>query len=189
VSWLKRDDQRCIHPKIGELTDREYRALDALHEYCARTRNDGCYQLADLRRAVYLTPAGPRSPSRLMNAKWLRLRLVDQLTDDEYQIHDWSEYQPKDPTGAERKRLERERKATQDPDTLTGQSQDTSQDNHGTRHSDVTPSRARVPVPSRPKEQTQGPLLARPDDATEREPTAQDYDIFKTLEPELRNIP
>lgn len=149
MSWLRIDDQRCLHPKVGELSDREYRALDALYEYCARTNNSGYYHEADLRHAVYVTPTGPRSPTRKTNEKWLQIGLVDEVAGGLYRVHDWDDYQPKDPTGAQRKRLERERKQGSPQDSVTGQSQD----NDVTGHAKNRDSRARGPVPSRPKEE------------------------------------
>lgn len=161
MSWLKRDDQRCLHPKIGALTDREYRAFDALNEYCGRVRNQGIFHADDVRHAMYATPKGARSVTRRELARFVEHRLVDQLSTetqpsydrdatetqpkpDLHKIHDWDQYQPKDPTGAARKRLERERNQTQRPETVTRQSPD----NPRTSHAQVTPSRARVPVPS-----------------------------------------
>jgi hypothetical protein len=117
-----------------------------------------------------------------MNEKWTRLRLVDELDRDVYQIHDWDNYQPKDPTGAERKRLERERKQAETQDKVT----ELSQDNHATRHSDVTPSRARVPVPSRPitTSQSVNPLLDQSEN--EERPTDGHSTNGRTAEEQAR---
>ena len=101
MPWLREDDSELLNPKIGKLTDSEYRALHALRQFCARARRDGQFALADLPFSAYLTRTTPKVVTRQQLDTFVRLGLVEAAGDD-YTIHDWQDYNPKDPTAAER---------------------------------------------------------------------------------------
>lgn len=110
MSWLRRDDQRCLNRKIGQLNDREYRALDALHEYVARKKSGGNFELFELKHAVFVTPSGPRRVTESHLETFISAGLVD-IDGEGFKVHDWDVYQPKDPTAADRMQRYRERNA------------------------------------------------------------------------------
>lgn len=104
MAWLRIDDAAMINHKLGSLTDREFRALVALWAYCARSKNGGKFSLSDLDFSTYYSG---RKQCRTLSGdikKYLHLGLVDHLEDGKntYQVHDWHEFQPTDPTAAER---------------------------------------------------------------------------------------
>lgn len=111
MAWLRIDDQRCLNRKIGMLTDGEYRALDGLYSYLTRARVGGEFTLSELPFALYITPSGPKRVTRRHLEKFLKARLIDK-TETGYKAHDWDEYQPKDPTAADRMRRHRARNNT-----------------------------------------------------------------------------
>lgn len=162
MAWLRHDDQRCLNRKIGQLTDVEYRALDGLHEYCARARNGGNFARTDLHFALYVTPRGPRHVTQKHLNSFVKHGLVD-LTEEGFKVHDWDVYQPKDPTAAERMQRHRDRNA----------------DRNGTVTDAVTPASpdrdSRARGPSRPVPNTKTPSpnpavdVADPEDASRRE--------------------
>lgn len=108
MSWLRIDDSMPLNGKVGELTDAEYRALVALWAYCSRKRNGGEFDREELRHAIYTTPRGPRAVKDIQLDRFLQLGLVNS-TNGVCAVNDWSKYQPKDPTAAERMRRHRER--------------------------------------------------------------------------------
>lgn len=95
--------------KVGDLSDSEFRSLLALWSFCSRSKNDGEFDLDQLRHAAFATPRGPRVVRAEHVARFVELGLVN--TDDGivFSVNDWRSYQPKDPTSAERKRRFRER--------------------------------------------------------------------------------
>lgn len=109
MSWLRIDDSISINGKLGSLTDAEFRALLALWSYCARRKNSGEFSLDEIRHAMYATPRGPKSVRPIHVSRFVDLGLVN--TDDgvAFAVNDWSTYQPRDPSAAERMRRYRER--------------------------------------------------------------------------------
>jgi hypothetical protein len=91
--------------KVGELDCRQKVALLALWSWCSRQRSGGVFKLSDLPYCVYMDANKPRHVLDTELREFVRLALVDPLPDGEtFQVHDWSEYQPKDMTAAERMR-------------------------------------------------------------------------------------
>lgn len=92
MSWLRIDDAFADHPKIGQLTDREFRVWMKTLCYCARYKDP----------TVDATTIGSVAglDSRKIN-RFAELGLLDDLGASRV-IHDWQVYAPKDPTGAER---------------------------------------------------------------------------------------
>lgn len=108
MSWLRIDDQFSMNGKVGELSDAELRALLALWAYCSRRKNGGAFYDRELKHAIYTTPRGARSVTPRHLARFCELSLV--IPDgDVYFVNDWSSYQPKDPTAADRMRAHRKR--------------------------------------------------------------------------------
>lgn len=91
MSWLRIDDGYDTHPKLFDLTEQQRWRWTRVLIHCARHRTDGFVSGATLRE-LGLTRALP---------KLLEVKLLDQ-TPDGYTVHDWHDFNPKDPTKAER---------------------------------------------------------------------------------------
>lgn len=89
MAWLRIDDGFATHPKIASLTDREFRVWMRLMCYCGR-HQDPTVDTVTRQEVVGLTQSVVR-----------RFVEVD-LVDSDGTIHDWSVYQPRDSTGADR---------------------------------------------------------------------------------------
>lgn len=110
MSWLRIDDQMLINQKVGHLSDTEFRSLIALWSHCARKKNGGgTFSLDELRFAIYTTPRGPKSVRPVQVSRFVELGLVTTDDGERFTVNDWSKYQPKDPTAADRMRAYRER--------------------------------------------------------------------------------
>lgn len=92
MSWLRLDDGFAQHPKVADLSDREFRAWVKLLLYCARYRTGGD-----------ITPAALRELGigKATKDAFLDVGLLD-IDDGELSVHDWSSYNPSDPSNAER---------------------------------------------------------------------------------------
>jgi hypothetical protein len=127
VSWLRIDDGFAQNPKLEGWTAAQKWALIELFCYCARHKTDG-YVPADLSllpRAVTTGLLGLAESSGI----------IDRDAHGHLVIHDWSVYNPPDPTAADRMKRMRERNANRNGDR------------NKTRNETVS-SRARDPVPS-----------------------------------------
>lgn len=156
MSWHRTDDSASLHPKLGKLADDEARALAwGLWLYCARNRTEGTFTLDDLPHMAYLTPKGPRAVTTQMIRRFTQLRLVDDHGNGTLSIHDFRDYNPKDPTAADRMKKHRaEQRAREQAET---QQHDRNNDRNNDRNDNVTqpvthtvtkPSpRARAPRP------------------------------------------
>lgn len=112
MSWLRLDDSAVINPKIGQLTDRQFRALIALWSYCARRGNGGRFRISELQHMIIATPRGS---SHVDHASIMAMITAGLVTRPRgyagvLEVKDWAQYQPKDPTAAERMRRYRARK-------------------------------------------------------------------------------
>lgn len=123
MSWLREDSGEVLDDRIGDLQDREYRALHALRQYVAREANEtGMLHEKRANRAVFSTPRGMRTCTATILGRLIQLGLVvhvETLT-DEYldvlgvtrpegpgwlRISQWEKYNPpRDRTRAERQR-------------------------------------------------------------------------------------
>lgn len=94
MTWLRIDDKMLRHPKILELTDREFRVYMRALCYCAEYGTAG-----------KLTPRAARDVgiTILFARKLVKIRLLDDLGNGAAQIHDWDIYNPGDPTAKQRK--------------------------------------------------------------------------------------
>lgn len=129
MSWVRVDDGFTSNAKIVQLSDRDFRVWMRLLCHCARTRDPSVDKVA-LNEVAGLTKASV--------GRFAALVLLDPVGDD-FEVHDWPQYQPKDSTGADRQAAWRARKAVTDTVTKTVTSAVT-----GT----VTPlARTREPVP------------------------------------------
>jgi hypothetical protein len=112
MSWLRVDDAAGLSPKLARLTDNELRALVfGVWSYCCRNpKTDGTFTLDDLPAMVYLTPDGPATVTTEQAAVFARFGLTDPRKDGRtFEVHDWHQYRPKDPTAADRMRRYRSR--------------------------------------------------------------------------------
>ena len=117
MTWIKLDDGAATHPKLMALTPTERWAWIELLCYCARYRTDGNVP-------PNIVTACPSMSSKCLR-KLVDLHLLDDLPDGSIRIHDWAEYNPKDPTAADRMRRYRDRtenaaeQGKSEPDTVT----------------------------------------------------------------------
>lgn len=98
MSWLRLDDGYDTHPKMLELTEVERWRWTRLLLYCARHRTEG-----RVRRSVLSDVNLTRSLQKLV-----RLHLLAPDEDEGvYVVTSWEEFNPRDPTAAERMRRHR----------------------------------------------------------------------------------
>ena len=101
MSWLRIGDEFASHPKIAQLTDREFRVWMRTLCFCAR------YQDPTIDEVALIEVPGL---TKTIVTKLGTLGLID-VVGDKFEIHDWAGYQPKDATGAERQAKWRARHA------------------------------------------------------------------------------
>lgn len=92
MSWLRVDDRFASHPKISQLSDREFRVWVKLLCFCAAYQDPTVDKVA-LDEVPGLTKA-------IIN-RFGTAGLLD-VVGDCFEIHNWEKFQPKDATGAER---------------------------------------------------------------------------------------
>lgn len=128
--WGKQYAHMLNHPKYLRATVEERSAwhslflvaLNSPREDMLGTRDEVIAILGNLGHGA---AAGDRLDSLV------RLKLVD-VRRGQFRIHDWSEYQPDDPTGAKRKAAERAKSNGKRPRTVTRHSADSPQTVNGT---------------------------------------------------------
>lgn len=102
MAWLRIDDKFPSHPKVAQLSDREFRVHLRVLCYCALYDTRGRLPESVWAEVVGLT--------RAMGRKFLALGLWDE--DDAtgaLAVHDFEFYNPKDPAHAARQKRYRER--------------------------------------------------------------------------------
>lgn len=92
MSWLRVDDGFADHPKIGKLTDLEFRVWMRTLCYCARYRDPTVDES---------TVAAVSGLDKKKVEKFTGLGLLDP-EGESCVVHDWLTYAPKDPTNADR---------------------------------------------------------------------------------------
>jgi hypothetical protein len=102
MSWLRIDDGYDTHPKLLELTEQQRWRWTRVLIHCARHQTQGHVKPAVLRELGL---------GRTV-AKLLQLGLLETNGDAGYLVHDWSTFNPKDPTKAERQARWRASRAT-----------------------------------------------------------------------------
>lgn len=102
MAWLRVDDRFASHPKVAQLSDKEFRVWMRTLCFCAAYQDPSVDRIA-LSEVTGLTKA--------MVMKFSDLGLLDP-SDVGHEIHDWQHYQPKDATGAERQAKWRARNAS-----------------------------------------------------------------------------
>ena len=108
MAWLRIDDTAPINRKRGQLTGQEKASLEAVWAYCARTKNGGIFTLDDLEYCAHVTAGKLQKTTPRELKTFVEAGLVDAHEDGiTFSVHDWNEYQPKDPTAAERKQRSR----------------------------------------------------------------------------------
>ncbi len=100
MTWLRMDDGFAFHPKIGKLTDKEFRVWVRVLCHCARYE-DPTVDEATIGEVRDLTDA------RI--SRYVQLGLLDK-SGHAHEIHDWVKYLPKDKSGAERQAAWRARR-------------------------------------------------------------------------------
>lgn len=108
MSWARIDDSFTEHPKVLALTDREFRVHMRAICYAARFRTNGVIPTSSL-------PA--MGATEKVKRRLLQLGLWEN-GGSELLIHDFEDYNPRDPTGALRKRRERQKKEPNDEPPL-----------------------------------------------------------------------
>lgn len=151
MSWLRVDDGFAEHPKLEALTDRQFRLWAKLLGRCARYRTDGH------------VPAGILVGIRVKPGdldRFTALGLLDSSNGSEPTVHDWSDYNPKDPTKADRQARWRAKQASTD-DTRVDAPVDGDVDaGDGLQSVSRVRAGARGPVPSRPSSIQTGAVSA-----------------------------
>lgn len=100
MSWLRIDDDFARHPKLLGLSHKERWTWLSILCYCARYKTAGRLP-ENMREAIpEVTPA--------LLDKAMQLGLLEK-NGSGYIVHDWSEYNPKDPTAAIRQARRRQR--------------------------------------------------------------------------------
>ena len=102
MSWLRIDDRFASHPKVAQLSDKEFRVWMRTLCFCASYEDPTVDRVA-VREISGLT--------RVMVMKFADLGLLDP-SGAGHEVHDWELYQPKDRTGAERQARWRARNAS-----------------------------------------------------------------------------
>lgn len=93
MPWLRLDERFATHPKLAALSDRDFRVWVRVLLYCATHRTSG-----KLPASSEVTGLDEATRKRFRSLKLLdHRRGVDN-------VHDWLEYNPPDPTAAERAR-------------------------------------------------------------------------------------
>lgn len=103
MAWVRLDDRFPTHPKVGQLTDREFRIHVRVLCYCSAWGTEGLVPPAAFSEIPHLT--------KKVGDRFVELALWDLDEDGRFHVHDFKEYGPKDPTGADRQRRFRARNA------------------------------------------------------------------------------
>lgn len=101
MAWVRLDDRFPTHPKVAQLTDREFRVHVRVLCYCSAWGTEGLVPPAAFSEIRWLT--------KKMADRFVELRVWDLDEDGRFHVHDFKEYGPKDPTGADRQRRWRSR--------------------------------------------------------------------------------
>ena len=108
MSWLRLDDKFVRHPKITRLTRGDRWTWLEVLSYCCEYRTEG-FIPETIREVV------PKATGPFLN-RCYELHLLD-LDGSDYRVHDWHEYNPKDPLKAERMARWRAKKRESEPST------------------------------------------------------------------------
>lgn len=101
MPWLRLDERFATNPKVAALSNLEFRVWVRAMLYCSTHRTDG--KLPVSAEVKELTDA--------MRKTFRSLKLLDVKRGFDY-VHDWDEYNPSDPTAAERAKRYRVTKAS-----------------------------------------------------------------------------
>lgn len=100
--WIKLDALLHRNPKVGRLSDAAFRAFIVTLCEAKLCQSEGEWPSRD----HYVFAVGPRAARHLDTL--LEARLLE-AEDGWIRVHDWADWQPKDPTAAERSRRYRDR--------------------------------------------------------------------------------
>ena len=110
MSWLRIDDGFPQHPKLVRLSRPDRWTWLEILAYCARYRTSGEVPISVGEAVKYASPA-------FLN-RCFELHLLDHSEHgtEDYHVHDWESYNPKDPTAADRMQRHRNRNAKRNDD-------------------------------------------------------------------------
>ncbi len=137
MTWLRIDDGFARHPKVVQLARSERWTWLEILCYCAHYKTNG-HVLANVREVV------PSAKTTLVE-KLVSVRLLDK-TEDGWKVHDWDDYNPSDPTAADRAKRYRDRNANRDATVTTNVTNGVTET--VTRTAPRARASAPVPVPS-----------------------------------------
>jgi hypothetical protein len=145
MAWLRIDDGFASHPKLAALTDKQFRVWMRLLCYCAKHRDPSVDEVA--RREV------PGLDFRAIS-RFSSLGLLDPQG-EEWEIHDWITYLPKDATNAARQarwrsRVTALRNAERNDEVTEADRYGNGPSGAGTRGKSPVPSRTQRSKPSQP---------------------------------------
>jgi hypothetical protein len=92
MSWVRIDDNFMSNPKIVQLTDRQLRIWIRVLCHCGQAQ-DPTVDKYTIREVIGLTS--------YITSLYESVGLLDRVG-DKFEVHDWLDYQPKDPTNATR---------------------------------------------------------------------------------------
>jgi hypothetical protein len=181
MTWLRLDDKFVRHPKVTQLTDREFRVHVRVLCYCAEYATRG-----EIATATVLTEIPGMTPR--MAQRFCDLGLWDVI-EGGISVHDFEHYNPKDPTAATRKQRERDLKRDIDRDASVTS---TVTEADGERDASVTVTEPRAQAaargPSRPQENVSAKALT-PKQRKTKQPNEREPDLlWDTLEREIGKV-
>ena len=150
MPWLRIDDKFPRHPKVTQLTDREFRVHVRVLCYCAEYRTAGLVTTGMLAEVPGLT--------KKVIDRFINLGVWDE-DGSGYRVHDFEHYNPKDPSAAERQQRVRDKKRDADRDV----GRDADRDAAVTVTSPHAQAGARGPYPY-PSGSSSSPSSSTPDD-------------------------
>lgn len=109
MAWLRIDDDFVRHPKIGALTDPQFRTWIRVLCYCAEYHTGG--RIPEAAEAEIQGWAKHRT-------RYAALALVDIHPDRTWHVHDWNTYN-RDPTHADRQARYRENRERRNDQEVT----------------------------------------------------------------------
>ncbi len=146
MAWSRIDSGFWRHPKFSGWTAAQKWALGELIGYCCEYRTDG-HVPNDLGLL-------PRSVTKPLLTQAIQCGWLDVEADGSLRFHDWNEYHPKDPTGADRVRKHRNQKryttVTEPVTTNTSTKTNTKPKAFGGKHERNRPVRAAQEDPNGP---------------------------------------
>lgn len=141
MAWLRLDDGFPQHPKLVELTPAERWTWVEVLAYCARYKTQG-------KVARSVREAVPRASAKMLD-RFAAVGLLDK-SEGGWEVHDWAEFNPADPTAADRMRRHRNRNQSRNGDRNEVRNSGVTEPSPRARASGRGPSRPYVSNPPNP---------------------------------------